>query len=167
MRSNRASRAGCPTTSRRNGFSSGGAPIRLDVAQPVKEDRDITINGVDYPLVWTSITNWSLTVPAPAGTNAWTVEARDRYGNPVGGTFVGAPEAVLHDDGTTVTGAAPGFLDRRGAEPARQQARRPLLSTMTACMCRVCPGKTRTRTPGTISRSPTSNSICPDSISGS
>ena len=31
-------------------------------------------------------------------------------------SFDGAPEAVLHDDGTTVTGAAPGFLDEAGED---------------------------------------------------
>ncbi len=31
-------------------------------------------------------------------------------------SFDGAPEAVLHDDGTTVTGASPGFLDEAGED---------------------------------------------------
>ena len=39
-------------------------------------------------------------------------------------SFDGAPEALLHDDGTTVTGAAPGFLDEAGEDfrPRRDSA---------------------------------------------
>jgi hypothetical protein len=52
----------------------------------------IRINGVNFTPVWTTITTWSLTLPAAAGTNTWTVEARDRYGNVVGGTFTASVE---------------------------------------------------------------------------
>jgi hypothetical protein len=48
----------------------------------------IVVNGVTYTPVWTSLTNWSLTLPADTGTNTWTVQARDRRGNPIGGTFM-------------------------------------------------------------------------------
>ncbi len=48
----------------------------------------ISINGVNYTPNWTTVSTWSLTVPAPAGSSNWTVEARDRYSSLVGGSFV-------------------------------------------------------------------------------
>lgn len=47
----------------------------------------ISINGVNYTPRWTSVTGWNVTVPVGNGTFNWTVAARDRNGNPVGGSF--------------------------------------------------------------------------------
>ena len=47
----------------------------------------ITVDGVSYTPTWTSLTGWSLTVPVPPGASNWTIEARDRNGNRVGGSF--------------------------------------------------------------------------------
>jgi hypothetical protein len=61
----------------------------------------ININGVNYTPTWTTLTNWSLTVPVGTGTFDWTVEARDRFGNPVGGSVIvsventGAPDSPV------------------------------------------------------------------------
>jgi len=56
----------------------GTAPLELE---------SVRINGVDYKPRWTSTTNWSLALPAPAGTNAWSIEARDRAGNAMAGAI--------------------------------------------------------------------------------
>jgi hypothetical protein len=57
---------------------SGSAPLSVV---------SISINGVNFTPTWLSTTSWSLAIPAPTGTNIWTVQARDRYGNLVSGTF--------------------------------------------------------------------------------
>jgi hypothetical protein len=43
--------------------------------------RGLEVNGIPYAVNWTTITNWSLTLPLAAGTNAITVQAVDRNGN--------------------------------------------------------------------------------------
>jgi hypothetical protein len=42
--------------------------------------RDLEVNGVPYVATWTSVTNWTLTVPLVAGTNFLTVQGVDRSG---------------------------------------------------------------------------------------
>lgn len=39
------------------------------------------VNGIPYALRWTSLTNWSLTVPLGAGANLLALQALDRAGN--------------------------------------------------------------------------------------
>ncbi|MEJ0090950.1 MAG: lamin tail domain-containing protein [Limisphaerales bacterium] len=60
---------------------SGTAPVAAQT---------IWINGVSYPLTWSTVINWSTTVPlANSGTNLLTVIAKDSHGNPIpGGTIV-------------------------------------------------------------------------------
>ncbi|MEI9866084.1 MAG: lamin tail domain-containing protein [Limisphaerales bacterium] len=60
---------------------SGTAPVAAQT---------IWINGVSYPLTWSTVINWSITVPlANSGTNLLTVIARDSHGNPIpGGTII-------------------------------------------------------------------------------
>ena len=43
--------------------------------------RKITINGVEYPLSWSSVTNWSVRVPLTGPTNQFTVRGYDANGN--------------------------------------------------------------------------------------
>jgi hypothetical protein len=43
--------------------------------------RGIEVNGIPYAVNWTSITNWSLTVPLASGANPLLVQAVDRRGN--------------------------------------------------------------------------------------
>jgi hypothetical protein len=43
--------------------------------------RGIEVNGVPYLATWTSVTNWSFTLPLGAGANFLTVQAVDRNGN--------------------------------------------------------------------------------------
>lgn len=42
--------------------------------------REIEVNGVPYPLDWTTVTNWSMTVPLVSGTNFLTFQGVDRTG---------------------------------------------------------------------------------------
>src|SRR6185436_19430872 len=51
---------------------TGEAPIQA---------RTLTVNGVQYPLSWSSITNWSVRLPLTSQTNRFTVQARDVNGN--------------------------------------------------------------------------------------
>jgi len=51
---------------------SGTAPLNV---------QEILINEIPYPVEWTSITNWRVTVPLSGGTNVLSISARDRYGN--------------------------------------------------------------------------------------
>lgn len=42
-------------------------------------------NGVEWPVTWTTATNWTATVPLKAGTNAFTVTGVDLHHQPVSG----------------------------------------------------------------------------------
>ncbi len=42
--------------------------------------KDITVNGVFFPITWTSLTNWTLTVPLTTPINRLTIQARDSQG---------------------------------------------------------------------------------------
>lgn len=66
-----------------NSFVTSSNSVTLTGNAPV-DVVAITVNGVDYTPTWTSLTNWSLTLPAATGTSDWTVEAHDRFGNLVG-----------------------------------------------------------------------------------
>ncbi|HLP78111.1 MAG TPA: lamin tail domain-containing protein, partial [Candidatus Paceibacterota bacterium] len=77
-----------------NLFSATSNTVTLNGTAPV-EIVTINIDGINYTPVWTTLTNWSLTVPAAFGTNTWTVQAFDRYGNVVGGSF---PVSVENPD---------------------------------------------------------------------
>ncbi len=66
---------------------------------------EIQVNGIAYPLEWTSTTAWRMTVPLSAGLNSLSVAGVDRFGNTVSGTsamlsvtYMGAdldPEGVV------------------------------------------------------------------------
>lgn len=51
---------------------SGTAPIGV---------AGIVVNGVEYPVTWTSVTNWSMRLALPAGQTAFNVVAVDAEGN--------------------------------------------------------------------------------------
>jgi hypothetical protein len=83
-----------------NAFFTSTNSVTLTGSAPV-EVISISINGVNYTPIWTALGNWSLTVPVAAGIHNWTVAARDRSGNLVGGSFfvsvenIGAPAALV------------------------------------------------------------------------
>jgi regulation of enolase protein 1 (concanavalin A-like superfamily) len=63
----------------------------------------IWINGVAYPLTWTTVTNWTATVPLGAGTNLLNFVGVDSHGNPIAGETA---SLVVTNSGTG-TGPAP------------------------------------------------------------
>ncbi len=62
------------TTDRNDITLTGRAPIRA---------AELAVNGVAYPLTWSSVSAWSLTVPLAAATNVLQVTALDRSGRPL------------------------------------------------------------------------------------
>jgi autotransporter-associated beta strand protein len=46
----------------------------------------VWINGVPYPLSWTTLTNWTVAVPLTSGTNILNIVGVDLNGQPVAGT---------------------------------------------------------------------------------
>jgi hypothetical protein len=55
---------------------SGTAPV---------DAKQITLNGVVYPIVWTTATNFTLRVVLGSGTNDIVLGGQDRLGNPING----------------------------------------------------------------------------------
>src|SRR6202012_559682 len=43
------------------------------------------INGFNYPLTWTTLTNWVVTVPLKPGVNSLNVVGLDKNGQPIAG----------------------------------------------------------------------------------
>jgi len=64
------------TTGNNVAYVTGVAPVNVDT---------VWINGVAYPLVWTSLTNWSVTLPLVNGNNNLSVVGVDRTGRPITG----------------------------------------------------------------------------------
>ncbi len=59
--------------------------------------RSITVNGIAYPLTWSSATEWSIALPLQPGPSTLVVEAWDLAGDPIGSDQVAV----------TYTGPAP------------------------------------------------------------
>ena len=57
-------------------YVTGQAPVNVDT---------VWINGVAYPLTWTTLTNWVVTMPLTNGANHLTIIGLDRYNQPVAG----------------------------------------------------------------------------------
>ncbi len=64
---------------------SGIAPVRV---------KTITINGVAWPVTWSTLTGWTVRIPANAATNTLQIEGRDVNGNLVTNTSVTATAVV-------------------------------------------------------------------------
>jgi hypothetical protein len=62
------------------GIVTGTAPIGIYT---------IWLNGVQWPVTWTSVTNWVALVPLQAGSNFLSIAGLDTHGQPVGGTSNG------------------------------------------------------------------------------
>jgi hypothetical protein len=57
-------------------YLTGQAPFNVNT---------IEINGAAYPLTWTTVTNWVVTVPLQPGTNLFNLVGVDRSGQPITG----------------------------------------------------------------------------------
>jgi hypothetical protein len=64
------------TVSNNLAYFTGQAPFNVNT---------IWINGSAYPLTWTTVTNWLITVPLQNGTNQFNFVGVDRYGQPLAG----------------------------------------------------------------------------------
>jgi hypothetical protein len=64
------------TTSNNMAYVTGTAPVNVAT---------IWINGAAYPLAWTSLTNWVITLPLANGTNKLSVVGVNRTGQPITG----------------------------------------------------------------------------------
>jgi hypothetical protein len=80
-------------------FSTNRNLITLTGTAPIGV-RTITINGVTFPVAWTSVSNWTAPVALVGAINALTVRGLDARGNPVSGAsatinvnYTGAIEA--------------------------------------------------------------------------
>ncbi len=65
-------------------FSTSQSYIWLTGTAPI-DVRTVTINGVAFPVVWTSLSNWMTKVAFSAATNALNLAGLDAKGNPVAG----------------------------------------------------------------------------------
>ncbi|MCX6904506.1 MAG: lamin tail domain-containing protein, partial [Verrucomicrobia bacterium] len=65
-----------------NNFATSNATVTLAGTSPINA-RDIQVNSRSYPLLWTSPTTWSLTVPLTAYTNLLVVQGVDNSGVPL------------------------------------------------------------------------------------
>ncbi|HUL51167.1 MAG TPA: lamin tail domain-containing protein, partial [Candidatus Nitrosotalea sp.] len=72
------------TSNNGSDFSTGLDLVSLTGTAPINV-RAITINGVFYPVTWTSVSNWTAQVVLSAGTNVLTVQGWDAQGNLIGG----------------------------------------------------------------------------------
>ncbi len=64
------------TISNNLAYVTGTAPVNVAT---------VWINGAAYPLTWTSLTNWIVTVPLANGTNNLSVVGVDHTGQPIAG----------------------------------------------------------------------------------
>jgi hypothetical protein len=62
------------TTSNNVAYVTGMAPVNV---------ASVWINGVAYPLTWTTLTNWSIAIPLASGTNNFSVTGVDRFGHAI------------------------------------------------------------------------------------
>ena len=63
-------------------FTTNTTAVTLAGTAPITV-RGIRINGMDYPITWTSVTAWSLRIPLTNGVNSITLEPYDGAGNSI------------------------------------------------------------------------------------
>jgi hypothetical protein len=64
------------TTSNNVAYVTGMAPVNVDTVE---------INGFNYPLTWTTLTNWTIAIPLVNGTNNLSIIGVDINGQPISG----------------------------------------------------------------------------------
>jgi hypothetical protein len=62
------------------GFATTNGTVTLTGTAPLTV-KTIEVNGVVCPLTWTSLTNWTLSVPVPAYSNTLAAQGFDNYSN--------------------------------------------------------------------------------------
>ena len=67
-------------------YLTGIAPVAVDT---------VWINGVAWPVTWSSLTGWSVAIPLQPGTNQFNISGVDIYGQPVAGAS-GSASAVFN-----------------------------------------------------------------------
>lgn len=68
------------TSNSGNDFGTSNSTITITGTAPIQV-KTIEVNGVPYPVTWTSVTNWTLTVPLGEGTNFLALRGGDNAGN--------------------------------------------------------------------------------------
>jgi hypothetical protein len=66
--------------------------VQLSGTAPVALSR-LTVNDVEWPVIWTTVNSWTVQVPLAAGTNRLNVAGYDNKGNPIAGP--GQPVTVV------------------------------------------------------------------------
>jgi hypothetical protein len=74
------SHAGGPAQANRN-------VVQIEGTAPL-EARSVRVNGVAYPILWTSITGWRMSVPLQSGLNQLVVAGYDAQGQPLSNAAV-------------------------------------------------------------------------------
>ncbi len=72
------------TTNGGNDFDSTTPTVTLDGTAPIAV-ATLEVNGIPYPVSWTSVRNFRIVVPLTAATNTLSLVGRDLRGNPVAG----------------------------------------------------------------------------------
>ena len=63
-----------------NNIGTSNSTITIAGTAPIQV-KTIEVNGVPYLVIWTSTTNWTLTVPLAGGTNLLALHGIDNFGN--------------------------------------------------------------------------------------
>lgn len=72
------------TSQRGNDFATAKSPFQLAGTAPV-EVRTILFDGNAYPITWTTLTNWTVSLPLRRGVNPVSIQGLDRHGRVVAG----------------------------------------------------------------------------------
>ena len=86
---NQVARSRVPFAIRSNGgadFTTAESIVTLSGTAPVRV-ASLRLNEIDWPVQWTSVTNWSFRLGLRTGTNLLTVTGVDRTGQPVSGAI--------------------------------------------------------------------------------
>src|SRR6185503_14338884 len=68
------------TSNSGNDFGTSNSTIVITGTAPIQV-KTIEVNGVPYPVTWTSATNWTVAVPLGGGTNLLALQGSDNAGN--------------------------------------------------------------------------------------
>ena len=98
------------TLSNNAAYITGSAPVEVAT---------VWINGVAWPITWTSLTNWVVAVPLKSGTNQFTITAVDSHTNVIAGD-TGTASAVY--SGTNASPAGQVVINEIMYAPAATNA---------------------------------------------